>query len=117
MRQVFIEKMAVPVSVGVLPREREAPQTLVFSVWMDLSGETVNSLEDTVSYDPVVNFLRALSGRQHVALLETLAEEVAEYCLKNEKVERVRVRIEKPGIYNGACIPGVEIIKPDTMIA
>ena len=40
---------------------------------------------------------------EHVNLIETLAERIASQCLADRRVERVRVRIEKPDVRSTAA--------------
>jgi dihydroneopterin aldolase len=44
-----------------------------------------------------------------VRLVETLAERIAEACLEDERVEHVRIRIEKLDVFADAASAGIEI--------
>jgi dihydroneopterin aldolase len=46
---------------------------------------------------------------EHVNLIETLAERIARQCLSDGRVQRVRVRIEKPDVARSFKGVGIEI--------
>jgi dihydroneopterin aldolase len=50
-----------------------------------------------------------VTGRGHVNFIETIAEDVAEIVLRHPRVRRVRVRVEKLDVIEGAV--GVEITR------
>lgn len=66
-------------------------------------------IENVVNYEHVVNGVRALTSDVHINLVETLAERIADLCLADGRVSRVRVCVEKLDIYDEAASVGVEI--------
>ncbi|MGH7554415.1 MAG: dihydroneopterin aldolase, partial [Longimicrobiales bacterium] len=66
-------------------------------------------LSDVLDYSKVVDDLARLIQREHVNLVETLAERIAAQCLSDGRVERVRVRIEKPEVLPSCRSVGIEI--------
>ena len=53
--------------------------------------------------------VRSVVGAGHVMLVETLAERLAEACLVDERVELVRIRVEKLDVFDDLASVGVEI--------
>jgi dihydroneopterin aldolase len=93
--------------------EHDAPQRVRF----DVEIETVDDYADRVrtagayvSYADVVEFIesRARSG-EHVELVETWAENVAQFALRNELARVVRVTVQKLDIFPAAEGVGVAI--------
>ncbi|MFA5592061.1 MAG: dihydroneopterin aldolase [Micavibrio sp.] len=109
---IFIKDMVVPVSIGVFDHEKTASQRVRINVmaepeiWPDA---TLDNIDDTVSYDLIVQHVLRLVDGRHIHLVETLAEEIAHACL-GEKIRRVTVRIEKLDIYPFA-VAGTEITR------
>ena len=62
-----------------------------------------------VDYETVVKRVRAIIARGHVNLVETLAELIAQDCLRDERVLVARIRIEKLRAIPEAVSVGVEI--------
>jgi dihydroneopterin aldolase len=61
------------------------------------------------SYDLVLDAIRLILGRGHIAFVETLAEEIAAAVLHHPRVEKVDVRVEKLDMIDGTL--GVAITR------
>lgn len=109
---LFIKDMVVSTSIGVFDAEKISPQRVRINVmaepmiWPDASRDNI---DETVSYDLIVQHIIRLTQGCHIHLVETLAEEIATACLQ-EKIHTVTVRVEKLDIYPFA-IPGAEITR------
>ncbi|MBX6320504.1 MAG: dihydroneopterin aldolase [Rhodospirillaceae bacterium] len=110
--RMFIRDLVLPCRIGAYPQERQAPQRVRFNIDMRVqapAGPIGDDLANVVSYDDVVQGVRRLAGGEHVNLVETLAERVAELCLADARVAEVRVRVEKLDVEPAAAGLGVEI--------
>jgi dihydroneopterin aldolase len=45
----------------------------------------------------------------HIHLLETLAEQIINFCFRDIRVQKVRARLEKSGIFPAAAGAGIEV--------
>ena len=68
-----------------------------------------DSIANVVSYETIVDGIRAITGRGHINLVETLADRIGDLCLADDRVQRARVRVEKLDIYPDAAGVGVEV--------
>ncbi|MDS4072997.1 MAG: dihydroneopterin aldolase, partial [Defluviicoccus sp.] len=68
-----------------------------------------DELANVVCYEEISTAVRAIVGRRHINLVETLAEEIASMCLEDGRVRSARVRIEKLDVLPDAVSVGVEI--------
>jgi dihydroneopterin aldolase len=101
--------------VGINPREL-APgftQTLIFDI--DLISHkgafTGASIADCVDYDRVLHYVLKLPQRPHIDLLETILEELVQFCFEDKNVDACRVKVSKPDIYNGNPVPSVTFFR------
>ncbi len=111
-RHVFVRDLVVEASVGIHDHEKRAPQRLVISVDLTVSEEPSthgDRIENVVCYEDVVARIRAICGKDHVNLIETLAECIAQACLEEVRVRAARVRVEKPDAFEDCAGVGVEI--------
>ena len=111
-RRVFVRDLILPCAIGVHAHEQDGPQRVRINVDLMVLEEdrTLNDrIENVVNYEHVVNGVRALTSDGHINLVETLAERIADLCLADGRVSRVRVRVEKLDIYDEAASVGVEI--------
>ncbi|MFF2652444.1 dihydroneopterin aldolase [Streptomyces sp. NPDC058045] len=84
---------------GVFPREREEGQTFIVDVVLGLdirAAAADDDLEKTVHYGVVAEEVVAVVKGEPVDLVETLAERIAQTCLKHETVAEVEVCVHKP---------------------
>lgn len=112
MDQIFIKDLVARGIIGVNNWEREKPQEILINValFTDLrkAGESDN-LEDTVSYRTVAKMVLAHAESAKRFTVEALAEDLAKICLGFQAVQKVIIRVEKPGAARFARSVGVEI--------
>ena len=112
MRRVFVRDLEIIASVGVLEHEKRYEQRISISADLfvrdDYDGVS-DRLADVVDYSSVVDGIVRLVQREHVNLIETLAERIAAHCLTDDRIEQVRVRIEKPDAMSSCRAVGIEI--------
>ncbi len=114
LRRVFLRDFELLASVGVHAFEHEARQRLVINLELLVTDDAVSApgaddLARVVDYETVANRVRDLVLSGHVQLLETLCERIAASCLRDPRVRLVRVRVEKPDIFEDIAAVGVEI--------
>lgn len=112
MDQIFITDLVAHGIIGVYDWERKTEQNILINIvlFTDLhdAGES-DAVQDSVDYHAVAEKVRRhaeTSGRQTV---EGLATDLAELCLEEDGVQKVRVRVEKPGAVESCKSVGVEI--------
>jgi dihydroneopterin aldolase len=112
LRRVFVRDLETVGSIGVYEHEKRYEQRILISadLWVrdDYDG-TSDRLADVLDYGKVVDDIVMLAEREHVNLIETLAERIARQCLSDARVQRVRVRIEKPDVARSCKGVGIEI--------
>jgi 7,8-dihydroneopterin aldolase/epimerase/oxygenase len=112
LRRLFLRDLEIVASIGVYEHEKRYEQRVLISadLWVrdDYDGVS-DRLSDVVDYGKVVDDIILLAQSEHVHLIETLAERIARQCLSDPRVERVRVRIEKPDVARSFKGVGIEI--------
>ncbi|MDF7825276.1 dihydroneopterin aldolase [Pontiellaceae bacterium B12227] len=115
MDKIFIRDLALRCIIGIYPEERREKQDIVINVEMhtDLraAGRT-DDLNDTVDYKSIKKAILQLVEGSGFQLIESLAEQIADIALSNQKVEQVIVTIDKPGALRFAKASAVEITRP-----
>ncbi len=112
MDQIFIEGLEVEAILGILPHERETPQTVVFDIRFAVdtrAAAATENIEQTVSYATVAEQVSALAVSGRYQLVETLAEAVADLLLGAFAVPWARIKITKPQAVDNAAGVGVLI--------
>jgi len=100
------------VEIGAFQSERGTRQRVRFNTVAEVRPSVAprdDDVDRVVSYDTIAEAIRAELAAERVNLLETLAERVAARLLRDPRIERVFVRIEKLDRAPGAL--GVEIVR------
>ena len=119
---IFIRDLRVRGILGVHDWERQQPREILINVTLFTdtrrAAET-DDLADCVDYSQTAQKIRALVAPQPAGAggagrftVEALAEDIANLCLSQPRVQKVAVRVEKPGAVEGAESVGVEIERP-----
>ncbi|HKT53501.1 MAG TPA: dihydroneopterin aldolase [Caulobacteraceae bacterium] len=108
---VFVRGLRLQAEVGLHAHEQGRRQPLIVDVELELAPTRIEHIATTVNYDEVAHKAKALAAAGHCNLVETFAHRLAEACLEDDKVRRVRVRIEKPeALAPDAEAAGVEVV-------
>ena len=117
MDQVFIQQLRLPARIGVYEAEKAAPQEVVLDITLTINiqeAATHDRLEDTIDYAELIKQLASHCLAQHVQLVERLAQQLADICLQDKRVEQVALRLGKPHAIAQANSVGVSIVRNQT---
>lgn len=111
--RIIVNGLVVDAHIGVHDFERDAPQRVRFDVEVETVDDYADRVRTTgnyVSYADVVEFVQARAAAgDHVELVETWAEDVATFALRNDLAQAVRVTVQKLDIFDAAEGVGVTI--------
>lgn len=112
MDQTFIRDLLVRGVIGLSDQERANPQDILINITLfaDITraGQS-DSIDDCVNYRTVAKKVIAHAEKAARYTVEALASDIARLCLEDERVQKVCVRVEKPGAVRFARSVGVEI--------
>ena len=114
MDKVFIENLEIETIIGIFGWEREVKQIVRISLEMsfDISKAGKSDIiEDALDYKKIGKSIVNLVENSSFFLVEKMAEEIASLVLKNEQIEEIKLRVEKPGALRGSKSVGVEILR------
>jgi dihydroneopterin aldolase len=101
---------------GVLPSEQAGPQP--FEIDLDVEADLrpagrSDALADTIDYGSLVEAVAGVVRGEHHALLERLAERIAETALVDERVRSVTVALRKlrPPVPVDLTSAGVRVVR------
>jgi FolB domain-containing protein len=112
MDKIIIRDLIARGIIGINDWEREKPQEILINIelWVDLhtAGES-DDIQDSVSYRTIAKRAQAHAETAGRLTVEALASDLARICLEEPGVQRVLVRVEKPGAVRFTRSVGVEI--------
>jgi 7,8-dihydroneopterin aldolase/epimerase/oxygenase len=107
--RIFVRDMVLAVSIGIHAHEKR--QRARIRVGVDLLVGAMlprnDDFAEALNYETVVAGIKSVAGAQHINLVESFAQRVAELCLADPRVRAVRVSVEKLDIYPEAESVGV----------
>ena len=112
LRHLLIHDLVVPCSIGVHEHEHHATQRVRINVRVQVTDDErpiKDSIANVVSYEAIVDGIRAIARSGHISLVETLADRIVELCLANHRVQGVWVRVEKLDLFPDTAGVGVEV--------
>jgi len=112
MDQIFISNLVARGIIGLNAWERDKPQEILINItiFTDLhkAGQS-DAIEDSVNYRTVAKKVLAHAETAQRQTVEALAADLARLSLEEPGVQKVRIRVEKPGAVRFSSSVGVEI--------
>lgn len=112
--RILIRDLDIRCIVGIYPEERREKQDVNINIALyadlRLPGRT-DRIEDTVDYKGIKKRIVTMVEASSYFLIERLAERIAELCLEEPRVKKVRVAVDKPGALRFARSVAVDIVR------
>ena len=112
--KILIKDLLLRCIIGINDIERKEKQDVVINlvIWSDLSkAAKSDDIRKTIDYKTITKDIISFVEKSEFFLVETLAEKIAQVCLRHDKVDKVKVTVEKPGALRFARSVGVEIVR------
>jgi dihydroneopterin aldolase len=110
LQRVFVRGLRLEASIGVHAHEHGRTQPLLVDVELDADLQPEDRLASTINYESVVTAARAVLEAGHLQLVETFTHRLAATCMRDPRIRRVRVRVEKPEALPAAAGAGFELV-------
>lgn len=112
MAVIRITDLSLKTIIGIFDWERTRKQEVVVNVEIHFNAAKAiksDNVKDTVDYKTITkNVIRHVEDSQYF-LLEKLAGEVLKLVLSDSKIEKAKVRVDKPGALRFARSVSVEL--------
>ena len=112
MDQIHIRDLHLRTILGINEEERRDRQDVLINLVLDVDTRTAgesDDIQDAFNYRTLTKHIVELVESSQFYLVEKLAAEIARLCLKDVRVERVHVSVDKPGALRFARSVGVAI--------
>lgn len=112
MDKTFIKDLLVRGIIGIRDWEREKAQDILINVTIFsdmLRAAKTDDIADCVDYSALAKKVQIHAETAARLTVEALANDLAKICLQEKGVQKVIVRVEKPGAVRFARSVGVEV--------
>lgn len=110
--EIRINGLFLRTIIGINDDEREHKQDVLIDLALDVDtrpASRTDDIRDAVNYRTIAKDVIDLVEGSKFFLVERMADQIARLCLRDSRVERVRVCIEKPAALRFARSVGVAI--------
>lgn len=112
--QIHIRELGFRCIIGINEEERREKQDVGVNITLSADLHRAcrsDRIEDTIDYKALKKEILAMGEQSQFNLIEALAQRIADLCLANNRVRRVRVCVEKPAALRFAKTVAVEIVR------
>ena len=111
---VLVKNLILKASVGIYSKEKIKKQKVRFNICVivkDNIKKKNNDISDFVSYEDIIKNIKHIISKGHIPLIENLADKIAKICLKDKKILKIEIMIEKLETFKESESVGIEIIR------
>ena len=113
-KKILINELILDLKLGYYDFEKEKAQKVKFSLEIDYQDKKPSNdkdLRSIVNYATIVKLIKKLIKKKHYNFLETLAEAVFDELLKDKRIGKIMLKIEKMEILKECSSVGIQITK------
>ena len=113
-RSVLIKDFIIYEIIGIHKHEKVNKQKIVFNIVIDVNQNIFpdeNNLSSIVDYEKIMKKLENLVKSKKYNFLESLAEDSFNEIFADNRINSVRIKIEKPNAIENAQSVGIEVFK------
>ena len=110
-RKIIIKDLTLLISVGIHQFEKLKKQKVRFNIEITSDPNLKPDIKTIVNYESVINSIKRLTKKTHFELLESLSETIFDEIFQNNKIKKIKLKIEKLDIIKETTSVGVVIVK------
>jgi dihydroneopterin aldolase len=113
-RSILIKDFIVNEIIGVHEHEKINKQKIIFNIIIDIDQNTLpdeKNISSIVDYEKITNKLKSLVKYKNYNFLESLAEDSFKEIFEDNRINSIKIKIEKPDAIENAKSVGVEVFK------
>ena len=113
-KKVIIKDLLLNFVIGYYSAEKVKKQNVKFNIelnYTDQKNLNDKDIKSIVDYGKIIKVIKNMTKNKHYNFLENLADDLFDELFKDERIDKIKLKIEKLDAIREAASVGIEITK------
>ena len=113
-KKVIIKDLLLNFIIGYYSAEKAKKQNVKFNIelnYTDQKNLNDKDIKSIVDYGRIIKVIKNMTKNKHYNFLESLADDLFDELFKDERIDKIKLKIEKLDAIRDAVSVGIEITK------
>ena len=113
-KKVIIKDLLLNIFIGYYSAEKAKKQNVKFNIelnYTDQKNLNDKDIKSIVDYGRIIKVIKNMTKNKHYNFLESLADDLFDELFKDERIDKIKLKIEKLDAIREAASVGIEITK------
>ena len=113
-KKVIIKDLLLNFVIGYYSAEKAKKQNVKFNIelnYTDQKNLNDKNIKSIVDYGRIIKVIKNMNKNKHYNFLESLADDLFDELFKDERIDKIKLKIEKLDAIREAASVGIEITK------
>jgi len=113
-KKVIIKDLLLNFVIGYYSAEKAKKQNVKFNIelnYTDQKNLNDKDIKSIVDYGRIIKVIKNMTKNKHYNFLESLADDLFDELFKDERIDKIKLKIEKLDAISEAVSVGIEITK------
>ena len=113
-KKVIIKDLLLNFVIGYYSAEKAKKQNVKFNIelnYTDQKNLNDKDIKSIVDYGRIIKVIKNMTKNKHYNFLESLADDLFDELFKDERIDKIKLKIEKLDVIREATSVGIEITK------
>jgi len=113
-KKVIIKDLLLNFVIGYYNAEKAKKQNVKFNIelnYTDQKNLNDKDIKSIVDYGRIIKVIKNMTKNKHYNFLESLADDLFDELFKDERIDKIKLKIEKLDVIREATSVGIEITK------
>ena len=113
-KKVIIKDLLLNFVIGYYSAEKTKKQNVKFNIelnYTDQKNLNDKDIKSIVDYGRIIKVIKNMTKNKHYNFLESLADDLFDELFKDERIDKIKLKIEKLDAIREAASVGIEITK------
>ena len=113
-KKIIIKDLLLNIIIGYYSVEKVKKQNIKFNIELDYTDQKISNdknIKSIVDYGRIIKVIKNLTKNKHYNFLESLADDLFDELFNDERINKIKLKIEKLDAIKETDSVGIEITK------